>query len=129
MPRHLPTTDLKSTFFNFFASRPRATSGEELSAALAECSVSGHHAKPTARHDNPIKGIYVRFLPNSGMIVLAFYDLREAANAHTVIHGSRSVIDYSPKETCSEPWESGLTCRFISPTELAQVRFLKMSID
>lgn len=79
-------------------------------------------SRPSNRQDNPIKGIYVRFLSASGVIVLAFYDLREAANAHVVVHGSgQTLMEPKEQEALEGTWESGLTCRFISPAELSQV--------
>jgi hypothetical protein len=75
--------------------------------------------------DNPIKGINVRFHPTDGIVVLAFYDLRDVERAKACVEG-RGIIkrvesDDGVLGEGEEEWEKGLTCQFITPRDFTTV--------
>lgn len=132
MPKHVSTAALKSAFLNSFA----------LHSAQAENQCSNEPKYPNP-NDNPIKGIYVRFQVTNGIVILGFYDSRDAAKTKRAIEvtGVASLA----KEQDGDPvqgqqdaeieassdgdetggnqqWKRQLTCSFITPKELRKVR-------
>ena len=81
---------------------------------------------PTSRHlDSPIRGVHPRYLESEGIVPFAFFDIRHAITAKSIIC-TRSV---GPLELCvgddmdDDGQRMWLTCRFVSSDELSEVQF------
>jgi hypothetical protein len=81
---------------------------------------------PTSRHLNsPIRGVHPRYLESEGIVPFAFFDIRHAIAAKSIIC-TRSA---GPLELCvgddmdDDGQRMWLTCRFVSSDELSEVQF------
>lgn len=123
--RAVSTPALKESLFSSFTSIPRTS------------SIVGTRSDNSRKsNNNPIKGIYVRLVPSDGIVVLAFYDLRDAANAMMRIQNGDIVsmagdrkeanVRREPSQDRQEcqPERPELNCRFIMPRDLEKVRLI-----
>ena len=80
---------------------------------------------PTSRHlDSPIRGVHLRYLESKGIVPFAFFDIRHAIAAKSIIC-TRST---GPLELCvgddidDDGHRMWFTCRFVSSDELSEVQ-------
>ncbi|KAK0461185.1 RNA recognition motif 2-domain-containing protein [Desarmillaria tabescens] len=73
--------------------------------------------------DSPIKGVFVRYVQSQGIVVLAFFDVRYAQAAHTLLATrSTDLLDI-----CAD--DAWFRCRYLTPNQTVQLtgdsKFLK----
>ncbi|KAK0212760.1 hypothetical protein DFS33DRAFT_1269485 [Desarmillaria ectypa] len=65
--------------------------------------------------DSPIKGVFVRYVQSKGIVVLAFFDVRYAQAAHTLLATrSTDLLDI-----CAD--DSWFRCRYLTPNQTVQL--------
>lgn len=80
-------------------------------------SSNANYDRPSSP-DSPIKGMLVRFLESQGIIILAFFDIREAERARHYVP-QIDVKRLAPKDERDSG--EALTCRFVTVDELVKV--------
>jgi hypothetical protein len=142
VPKHISTATLKSTFFTSFTLHSAQADNPNSTTTTTENQRINEPNYPNP-NDNPIKGIYIRFQAANGIVILAFYDLRDAgktkraievASAASLTEGddddaaqgrqnAEKEDSYDEDEADGEQlWKRRLTCSFITPKELGKVR-------
>ncbi|PBK74462.1 hypothetical protein ARMSODRAFT_591204 [Armillaria solidipes] len=73
--------------------------------------------------DSPIKGVFVRYVQSKGIVVLAFFDVRYAQAAHTLLATRTTDL----LDVCAD--DSWFRCRYLTPNQTVQLtgdsKFLK----
>jgi hypothetical protein len=100
VPADAPATLIRAAFLTVFTADYKLDS----SSGLANIDVK------YALSESYIKGIYVRFQQSEGLVVLAFWDLRDAARARRACLQGRIPLN-----------AEGLGCRFITVPTLQSV--------
>ncbi|KAK0485878.1 RNA recognition motif 2-domain-containing protein [Armillaria novae-zelandiae] len=73
--------------------------------------------------DSPIKGVFVRYVQSKGIVVLAFFDVRYAQAAHSLLAARPADL----LDVCTD--DTGFRCRYLTPNQTVQLtgdsKFLK----
>jgi len=96
-----------------------------LRNALSKEDNDFSHVKKSTRFsvDEIVKGVFVRCQESHGIVMLAFYDVRDAKFAKSVLSSCTSgalaeCLDSRPSGDDAHPW---LDCRFVTAEELMKV--------
>lgn len=137
MPKHVSIPTLKSTFFSSFMLHSAQTDNPNFKIIENQRSNEKDYQNP---NDNPIKGIFVRLQAANGIVVLAFYDVRDAAKTKRAIEvasftglaeendadATQSRQDTPERKGFrdgdgDQSWKRRLSCTFITPEDLGKV--------
>lgn len=125
----MSTSSIKSFFFASLSSNSQVLGGTNSSLTPDE----KEHIAQTHASDNPIKGIHVRLRHTQGVVILAFYDLRDASKVNALfdngfqeilelsVDRDATVVDETEDKGADCAWDKGLSCRFIEIDELVKV--------
>ncbi|KAG7439993.1 uncharacterized protein BT62DRAFT_938424 [Guyanagaster necrorhizus] len=65
--------------------------------------------------DSPIKGVFVRYVQSKGIVILAFFDVRHAEAAHTLLATRTTDL----LDVCAD--DSWFRCRYLTPNQTVQL--------
>jgi hypothetical protein len=98
--------------------------GSDASSAL---SVPNNGARVGPLNEDSIKGVFVRCQKSHGIVMLAFFDIRHAAVAKTILSSPCSggpLTECIGDDLTKDGGRAWISCQFVTTDELTKVRKL-----
>jgi hypothetical protein len=123
--------DITDRFLSKVNNVPRTADADTVKNAfmsLLSPSLDILPSKQTHPKDDPIKGIFVRFQATHGVVILAFFDTRQAAKVVKLMTNAVAArLFIAMGGTAEEGVETALQCRFLSVDGLCKVISFRFS--